>query len=183
MRRSDSLNTFSCLSLYGLLTRFCTGALRVSQVLKRFSPYMPRPSTPAESPASCLYRCSLIGFQSIYTVALRFDNVTRLYSFRDGATPLTACMIPCVRLHCVVRFFFPRLLSAPPQCQHSVRVVGYSLPGRDFHPARNAKLSLAHRPAFHKVHEVYEVHKVHEVHLAYHACILPYVPASKADGP
>ena len=110
MRRSDSLNTFSCLSLYGLLTRFCTGALRVSQVLKRFSPYMPRPSTPAESPASCLYRCSLIGFQSIYTVALRFDNVTRLYSFRDGATPLTACMIPCVRLHCVVRFFF----SSPP---------------------------------------------------------------------
>ena len=119
MRRSDSLNTFSCLSLYGLLTRFCTGALRVSQVLKRFSPYMPRPSTPAESPASCLYRCSLIGFQSIYTVALRFDNVTRLYSFRDGATPLTACMIPCVRLHCVVRFFFlasfPLLHSANTQ--------------------------------------------------------------------
>ena len=57
MRRSDSLNTFSCLSLYGLLTRFRTGALRASQVLKRFSPYMPRPLTPAESPASRLYRC------------------------------------------------------------------------------------------------------------------------------
>ena len=84
------------------LPAYCTGILRASQVLKRFSPYMPRPPTPAESPASCLYRCFLVGFQSIYTVALRFDNVTRLNSFRDGAAPLTACMVPCVRLRCVV---------------------------------------------------------------------------------
>ena len=39
-----------------------------------------------------------------------------------------------------VAFGFP----PPSQMQHSVRVVGETLPGRDFHPTRNAKLRLAH---------------------------------------
>ena len=32
----------------------------------------------------------------------------------------------------------------PSPLQHSVGVAGWALPHRDFHPARNAKLSLAH---------------------------------------
>lgn len=34
--------------------------------------------------------------------------------------------------------------SPPTGLQHSVRVAGYALPGRDSHPARSAKLVLAH---------------------------------------
>ena len=34
--------------------------------------------------------------------------------------------------------------SPPSQMQHSVQVVGETFPGRDLHPARNAKLRLAH---------------------------------------
>lgn len=41
--------------------------------------------------------------------------VTRLNRFMDGAPSITAYAVPCVRLHHVIRFFFP--LS---QCQHSV---------------------------------------------------------------
>lgn len=65
--------------------------------------------------------------------------VTRLNPFRNGAPSLTACAVPCVRLRRVVRH-----ISAPPQRQHSVRAVDDSLPGRDSHPARGAKLILAH---------------------------------------
>jgi hypothetical protein len=35
------------------------------------------------------------------------------------------------------------LLTAPPWTQDSLRVGGYPLPDRDFHPARDAKLILA----------------------------------------
>jgi len=56
--------------------------------------------------------------------------------------PVTACTVPCVRLRCVVHLIFPHLLPwVPSQRQHSVRVVGYSLPGEDLHLTRNAKLA------------------------------------------
>ena len=56
--------------------------------------------------------------------------------------PVTACTVPCVRLRCVVHLIFRYLLPlVPSQRQHSVRVVGYSLPGEDLHLTRNAKLA------------------------------------------
>ncbi len=50
-------------------------------------------------PLSNLY----VGFHSSYGVALCFIGLTRLNSFSGGASPLTACVIPCVRLHHFVR--------------------------------------------------------------------------------
>ncbi len=51
-----------------------------------------------------------------------------------SAVSLVAYMVPCVR--------FISLL--PASMQHSVGVDGWSLPRGDLHPARSAKLSLAH---------------------------------------
>ena len=64
--------------------------------------------------------------------------VTGLNIFRSGASLLTACIVPCVRLRRIVRFL------PPLQRQHSVRVVDYSLPDGVILPARGTKLRLAH---------------------------------------
>ena len=72
------------------------------------------------------FRALLVGFRHDYTVAHCSIPVSRLNSFTRGASLITAHTVPCVRLHRIVR------LSPPLRCQHSVRVVGYSLPDRDF---------------------------------------------------
>ena len=55
-----------------------------------------------------------------------------------AVTP-AASRIRCLRFAHLVR----RVSTTPPWAQDSLRVDGYSLPDRDFHPARDAKLILA----------------------------------------
>ena len=45
---------------------------------------------------------------------------------------------------CTLRVGRSTVCLSFPITQHSVRVVGYSLPDRVFHPARNTRLGLAH---------------------------------------
>jgi len=47
--------------------------IRVSQVLARFSTYMPGPLTPADPRESCRLRFLCVGFQSVDNVAIRFN--------------------------------------------------------------------------------------------------------------
>ena len=49
---------------------------------------------------------------------------------------------------CTLRVGRSTVCLSFPITQHSVRVVGYSLPDRDSHPARNTRLGPAHAPFF-----------------------------------
>ena len=74
------------------------------------------------------------------------SSVTRLYQdFRERGLPCglrgSLCTLQLLRSALGPPF---SSLAPPQQLQHSVRVAGWALPGRDFHPARNAKLCLAH---------------------------------------
>ncbi len=64
--------------------------------------------------------------------------LTGLSQASGSAVSLTVYVVPCVRFTRVVRF------APPSQAQHAVGVVGETFLRRDFHPARNAKLRLAH---------------------------------------
>lgn len=71
------------------------------------------------------------------------NNLTRLNCFRDGA------YIPYCPHSSLCTLTLCRSASSPPsQRQHSVRVVSYSLPGKDSHLTRDAKLRLAHMIVF-----------------------------------
>ena len=118
MRRSDSLNTFSSLSLYGLLTRFICGSIEGLPSSQTFLSIHATPSDPDGVSSILPFTMLSCWLPVIGNCRPPLDVVTRLNSFRDGATSLTACMVPCVRLRCVVRFFFtsfPLLHSANTQ--------------------------------------------------------------------
>lgn len=63
---------------------FC-GACRVSQVLKRLSPCVPRPVTPTDSPHLAILRCYVVGFHAVDRVAVRF-NAIRGCKWSSGGT-------------------------------------------------------------------------------------------------
>ena len=67
------------------------------------------------------------------------SRISKLYQLSGYTVTPTAYKILCVRF-----VWFVRSISAtPPQTQHSIPAVGYTLPDRDFHPARYTKLRLA----------------------------------------
>ncbi len=78
---------------------------RASQVLRRFSTYMPRSPTPAGLPGTRLYRSLRVGFCDRKNIA---SCITATYGaeYASGSavSPL-AYMFPCVRFVCFVRCY------------------------------------------------------------------------------
>ncbi len=92
-----------------------------------------RPSGTSPSRSLC------VGFWPVNTIAICLPALPGLYHASGSAVSPAGYVVPCVRFSWVVRAHTP-----PLQLQHSVRVAGQALPGRDSHPARSAKLRLAH---------------------------------------
>jgi len=79
-------------------------------------------------------------FVSASVQRISFITVTMLYH-ASGEHPSPCGLYDSL---CTLRVGRSTIRLSFPITQHSVRVVGYSLPGRDFHPARNTRLGLAH---------------------------------------
>ena len=103
---------------------------------------MPCALTPVDQLKTCLYVFRRIGFCYVKNIAIHIFLVFTScfygaeYSSGSAVSPM-AYMFPCVR------FVWSRFIGT--STQHSVWVRGWLLPSRDFHPARNAKLCLAHQ--------------------------------------
>ena len=69
-------------------------------------------------------------------IAIGMIALTGLSHALGSAVSPAVSVVPGVRFTCVVRF------APPSQMQHSVQVVGETLPGRDLHPARKRQASL-----------------------------------------
>jgi hypothetical protein len=117
------------------------------------SPQEPRGSptclTPLSTPTTLLVdpgrpsgispqRSRWVGFWGVKTIAICMIALTGLSQASESAVSPTVSVVPCGRFPRVVR------LAPPPQVHHAVGVVGETFLSRDFHPARNAKLRLAH---------------------------------------
>jgi len=68
-------------------------------------------------------------------------SISELCQASGSAISPTAYMVPCLRFELVVQLFARPPFSLPSSSQDSVQVAGWALPGRDFHPARSAKLA------------------------------------------
>ena len=77
---------------------------------------------------------------STYNVAICFISITMLYH-ASGEHPSPCGLYDSL---CTLRVGRSTIRLSFPVTQHSVRVVGYSFPDRDSHPARNTRLCLAH---------------------------------------
>jgi len=67
--------------------------------------YMPRPQTPAESPVPSHVPGPSSRLPHTVSRRLLLSIVTKLNSFARGASRITACTVPCVRLHYFIRSF------------------------------------------------------------------------------
>jgi len=115
------------------------GAAGVSHVLRRLSACMPRPedSGGPSPPRPHGWSCMACGVRA----NPRHPHQAPLRSCTSpagDAAPPTASRIRCLRLVQLVRRAF---LATPPWTPDALRVGGSPLPDRDFHPARDAKLS------------------------------------------
>ena len=116
------------------------GASGVSQVLQRLSSCMPRPEDsggpfhPRQTdglvlPSVCV---KTLGVRDSHFEAVPALQGTRLPLRPTGYSVYASSIL-----------FAASSLATPPWTQDSIRVGGYPLPDRDFHPARDAKLFLA----------------------------------------
>jgi len=87
-----------------------TGTIRVSQVLVRFSPHMPRSSWTPTDPRKahqCAFSVLASGpLKSSPSAFGRFSSptqITGLYQASGNTVSLVACVVPCVRFNEVVR--------------------------------------------------------------------------------
>ena len=145
-----------------------TGACRASQVPQSASLHTCPVLRPRQTFGNLACNdSSVLASVTFTTSPSASTTLSRLNVLRGGAASPTACMVPCVRFVCFVRRN-PRLHSrfrstdralsikhprwrpcrhgfvSPPHTQHSVWVGGQPLPNWDSHPARSARLSLAH---------------------------------------
>ena len=106
---------------------------------RRFSPHIPRSSwTPADPRGPHPGGPSVWASGPLTPSPSAFRSYGAVSSFRE-------CGLPCGLCGSLCTLQLGRSGSHPPlQLQHSVRVAGWALPGRDSHPARSAKLRLAH---------------------------------------
>ncbi len=133
-------------------TPLCSGLPRGLPSSRCLSAYIPRPmKTPAAPPESRprpmprqalqgTLRFPCFGFRHSETVA------DRIIIIDEAALDFGECGLPC-GLHaslCTLRMFCSAIDHSgsipPPHTQHSVRVVGYSLPDGDLHPTRSIEL-------------------------------------------
>ena len=107
-------------------------------MLRRLSSCRPRPEDsggPAQ-PRPHGWSCMAFGVRS--NPRQPHQAPLRSWTSPSGdAAPPMAARILCLRLVHLVR----RVSTTPPGTPDSLRVGGYPLPDRDFHPARDAKLS------------------------------------------
>src|SRR5262249_28158740 len=114
------------------------GAFGASQVLRRLSSGMPRPEDSGGPSHPCQNGCSCVAFGVRENPRRPQQAPFRSCTSTSGcAVTPAAYRIRCLRFAHLVR----RVSTTPPWAQGSLRVDGYSLPDRDFHPARDAKLS------------------------------------------
>ena len=116
------------------------GTSGASHVLRRLSSCMPRPE---DSGGPALPRhtgWARVAFGSVKTLGVRNCHVEAVPALQGARSPLrpTGCSVYASPI-----LFAASFLATPPWTQDSIRVGGYSLPDRDFHPARDAKLILA----------------------------------------
>ena len=77
-----------------------SGIHRVSQVLLRFSTYLPRPLTPTDPPESHLYQSLRVGFRHVKNVAICFlPLLTGLYLLQGSAAFSYGLYISLCTLH------------------------------------------------------------------------------------
>ena len=65
---------------------------------------MPHPLTPADPPASRLYDAFVSASSGRKLSPSALLILRGSYGFTGGVTPIAACTVPCVRLHCIVRW-------------------------------------------------------------------------------
>jgi len=106
---------------------------------RRLSSRIPRSSwTPADPREPRPGGSSVVASGTLTPSPSAFRSYGAVSSFRE-------CGLPCGLCGSLCPLQLGRSGSSPPsQLQHSVRVAGWALPGRDSHPARSAKLRLAH---------------------------------------
>jgi hypothetical protein len=116
------------------------GAFGASQVLRRLSSCMPRPEDSGGPAHPCQNGCSCVAFGVRENPRRPHQAPFRSCARTSGcAVTPEASRIRCRRFAHLVH----RVSTTPPWTQDSLRVDGSSLPDRDFHPARDAKLFLA----------------------------------------
>jgi hypothetical protein len=81
-----------------------------------------------------------VAFGSVKTLGIRNSLVEAVPALQGARSPLRP---PGYAVYASPILFTASSLTTPPWTQDSIRVGGYPLPDRDFHPARDAKLILA----------------------------------------
>ena len=110
---------------------------------------MPRSWTPA-APGEPNHSGSFVLTSSTLTLSsTALISLTRLCCLGEVRLPCglrhSLCTLHLLRFACLHQPVKTGVQSATPrEAQHSIRVAGQALPGRDFHPARSTKLRLAH---------------------------------------
>ena len=128
------------IAVYHPLRRPAHRNVGASQVLSRLSSCMPRPEDSGGPSYPCQCGESCIAFGVRENPRRPQQAPLRSCTSTSGDTaPPAAYRIRCLRFAHLVH----RVSTAPPWTQDSLRVGGYPLPDRDFHPARDAKLFLA----------------------------------------
>jgi hypothetical protein len=136
---SDALTVLGPPFRSGLPVARTPGTVRASHVLDAsLHAYHALQWTPTDPRRSHQIDLSVLASGALQPSPSALLPLTGLYQASGSAVSLTVYVVPCVRFTRVVR------LAPPSQAQHSVCVVGETLLSRDFHPARNAKLRLAH---------------------------------------
>jgi hypothetical protein len=127
--------------LYTILCRVLpSGAAGASQVLARLSSCMPRPVDSGGPFHPRQHGWSRVAFGMRSNPRRPQQAPFRSWtSTSGGAVTPAASRILCLRFVHLVR----RVSTTPPWTQDSIRMNGSSLPDRDVHPARDAKLVLA----------------------------------------
>jgi hypothetical protein len=116
------------------------GTSGASHVLRRLSACLPRPAD-AGGPSQPRPH----GWAWVACGGREHPRRPHHAPFRRGASPAGGAVTPAAyRIRCL-RFahLVHRVSTAPPWTQDSLRVDGYSLPDKDLHLARDAKLFLA----------------------------------------
>ena len=116
------------------------GTAGASQVLRRLSSCMPRPEDSGGPAPPRHVGWARVAFGSVKTLGVRNSHVEAVPALQGTRLPLR----PTGYAVYASPILFARLGAlTPPWTQDSLRVGGYPLPDRDFHPARDAKLFLA----------------------------------------
>jgi hypothetical protein len=117
-----------------------TGASGASQVLRRLSSCMPRPEDSGGPAQPGHIGCAHVAFGSVKTLGVRNCHVEAVPALQGARSPLRP---PGCSVYASPILFARVVTPTPPWTQDSIRVDGWSLPDRDFHPARDATLILA----------------------------------------